>query len=176
MNRRSGERLFSFLSLYNQFVRRELNCRPMFGENYVIARVLQLLQRVPKKQAPTGVEHRNEKERFSPNSRLVLLVLMAHSEGFEVFHHLRRKVFFLGHHDDRTDGHAIFFGRQCEEALLGRPAKPSSTCQSLDSKNNYGRMLPYIVDFVEIVFTMHRPDSVIVSKQSKACFTTVVTN
>ena len=36
------------------------------------------------------------------------------------------------------------------------------------NKYNYGSMLLYIVDFVEIVYTMHRPDSVIVSKQSKA--------
>ena len=32
------------------------------------------------------------------------------------------------------------------------------------SKHNYGSMSPYIVDFVETVFTMRRPDSVIVSK------------
>ena len=44
------------------------------------------------------------------------------------------------------------------------------------SKYNYGRMLPYIVDFVKMVFITHRPDSVIVSKRSKAYFTTVVTD
>ena len=44
------------------------------------------------------------------------------------------------------------------------------------SKYNYGSMLPYVVEFVEIVFTTHRPDSVIVSERSKAYFTTVVTD
>ena len=44
------------------------------------------------------------------------------------------------------------------------------------NKYNYGSTLPYIVDFVETVFITHRPDSVIVSKRSKAYFTTVVTD